>query len=141
LSIAATARFDYFDHDADIGIVGYGSTVEAAFESAALATFSIMGDVGLVETSQHLAVEFVEDDVEIALVRLLNELLAQARLRRILLGEFRVAREGPIWRCLAHGGPWPATADPGVEVKGATMTGLSVASNDGEWTARCVVDV
>ena len=141
LTIAATAHFDYFDHDADIGIIGRGSTVEAAFESAAVAAFSVMGDIGLVENLQHVAVEFEEDDVEIAFVRLLNELLAQARLRRILLGEFRVAREGPLWRCLAHGGPWPAGADRGIEVKGATLTGLSVAKEDREWTARCVVDV
>ena len=29
----------------------------------------------------------------------------------------------------------------GVEVKGATLTGLALAQRDGAWEARCVVDV
>jgi SHS2 domain-containing protein len=32
---------DYFDHDADVGIVGRGSTLEEAFEAAARATFAL----------------------------------------------------------------------------------------------------
>lgn len=47
--------YDFFDHDADIGIVGRGATLEAAFETAARAMFSIMAgpnNLGLVSRAR-----------------------------------------------------------------------------------------
>jgi protein archease len=41
----------------------------------------------------------------------------------------------------AEGEPWRAGLERGVEVKGATLTGLEVKQRDGIWEARCVVDV
>jgi hypothetical protein len=77
-----------------------------------------MGDPARIDASELVSVEFDEDDVEPALVRLLNELLAQARTHRISLREFPVIRDGARWRCVAAGGPWPVGADRRVEVKG-----------------------
>ncbi len=37
-------QYGYFEHDADIGIIGRGATPEAAFESAAEAVFAIMAE-------------------------------------------------------------------------------------------------
>ncbi len=46
--------YDYFDHDADIGIVGRGETAQAAFVAAAEAMFAIMADITQVNDAVHV---------------------------------------------------------------------------------------
>ncbi|MGB5965152.1 MAG: archease [Sulfurimonadaceae bacterium] len=134
-------EFAYFDHDADIGIIGRGPTLERAFESAAEAMFAIMAE----ELPEPLEIEvsfvFEEEDVEFALVRWLNCLLAHAQSRAIVLGRFELRREGSLWRTKAWGTLWSKEIVRGVEVKGATLTMLSVEERAGLWEARCIVDV
>jgi len=131
----------YFEHDADIGVVGRGATVEEAFESAARAVFSVMTDLAEVKELATVPVEFEEADVELALVRWLNLLLALAHERGLALGRFWIERDGVRWRGGAAGEPWREGLARGVEVKGATLTMLSVREAGAGWEARCVVDV
>jgi SHS2 domain-containing protein len=134
-------RYDYFEHDADIGLSGRGATVEEAFESAAAAMFAIMTDVKAVPREDTVRIEFEEADVELALVRWLNLLLATAQARRMVFADFRLERDGVVWRGSATGGAWSARLERGTEVKGATLTMLAVAQTAAGWEARCVVDV
>jgi len=136
------AAAGYFEHGADIGVIGRGATVEAAFEEAARAMFAIMVDVDAVQPDAPIDVEFDEDDVEIALVRWLNALLGAAREHGLVLAAFALQRSGDRWRGSARGERWRDTLLRGTEVKGATLTALSVRPLDsGGWEARCVVDV
>jgi len=131
----------YFDHDADIGIIGRGSTVETAFERSAVAVFAVMTDLSAIRPLRRVDVAFDEDDLEFALVRWLNGLLAAAREDGLALGQFQLTRAGTHWSGVAWGEPWREDIERGVEVKGATLTELSVTGNGGGWEARCVVDV
>jgi SHS2 domain-containing protein len=131
----------YFDHDADIGVIARGGTVEEAFEAAAKATFGIVTDLDRVQPTAVLHVEFEEADLELALITWLNLLLAKAREYNSVYSTFRIRREGTRWVGEAHGEPWGRHLEPGVEVKGATLTALSVREVDGVWEARCIVDV
>lgn len=131
----------YFDHDADIGIVGRGSTLEAAFEAAARAMFGIMTDGGDIRPEAKVEVQFEEPDPELALVTWLNRLLAASREKRLALAWFSLRREGSRWLGEARGEPWVCGRERGTEVKGATLTMLSVKPVSGGWEARCVVDV
>ncbi len=131
----------YFEHDADIGIIGRGGTLERCLESAAEATFAIMADPAAIEPRQQVKVEFEESDPDFALVAWLNGLLGAARERGLALGRFRLQRRGDHWSGLAWGMPWKAGQDRGTEVKGATLTMLSVREREGVWEARCIVDV
>lgn len=133
--------FDYFAHDADTGIVGRGATVEEAFEAAARAVYEIMVDTAAVRRERCVSVVFDEDDIEFALVRWLNGLLGEARAGGLILGGFRVRRDGSHWEGEGLGEPWRDELVRGVEVKGATLTALSVRQVDALWEARCVVDV
>jgi SHS2 domain-containing protein len=133
--------FAYFDHDADIGVIGRGATLEAAFEAAARGTFAIMADPERVRPREQVAFEFEEADVELALVRWLNLLITHAREQGLALGRFEIRRNGARWRGVAGGEPWPAGLERGVEVKGATLTMLRVTQDAAGWEARCVVDV
>lgn len=131
----------YFEHDADIGVVGRGATLEAAFEAAARATFAIMTEIGQVRALESVAIEFEEADEELALVRWLNQLIGSAREHGVVFGRFWLEHDGVRWRGGASGETWRAELERGVEVKGATLTMLSVRRANGVWEARCVVDV
>lgn len=131
----------YFEHAADIGLIGRGATLEEAFESAALAMFAIMTDVSKVRHERTVPLEFEEADIELALVRWLNLLLATARERGMVFAQFRLERDGVVWRGSATGEPWRDELERGTEVKGATLTMLKVEDLGGRWEARCVVDV
>ena len=131
----------YFDHDADVGIVGRGATVEEAFEAAARATFAIMTDIGAVREERSVTLEFEEADTELALVRWLNLLLGLSHEEGLVFGRFWIERDGVCWRGGASGEPWRPGLERGVEVKGATLTMLQVRQSDKGWEARCVVDV
>jgi SHS2 domain-containing protein len=131
----------YFDHDADIGIEGSGATAEEALANAAAATFAIMCPPERIVPRAALAVEFREDDPELALVTWINLLLAHARERGLVLGRFALRRNADVWRGEAWGEPWRDALERGTEVKGATLTALEVRPRGEGWRARCVVDV
>ena len=137
----STPDTSYFEHDADIGIIGRGATVEQAFEAAAQAVFAIVTDLDLVQPSTIITIEFEEDDLEFALVTWLNQLLGKAREQRLVFSRFHVQHNGDKWRTKALGEKWHAGLERGVEVKGATLTMLSVKQSGPMWEVRCVVDV
>jgi SHS2 domain-containing protein len=134
-------KADYFEHVADIGVIGRGPTMVDAFLSAAAAMFAIMADpVGLSETLV-LEVRFNEADNELALVTWLNLLLAEARVHGAVFSRFELDREGDSYTGRAYGCMWDPSIPRGTEVKGATLTALSVRQSGEGWEARCVVDV
>lgn len=134
--------YSYFEHDADIGIIGRGATLERAFESAAEATFAIMARPKTLRETHEASVSFVEADVEFALVQWLNALIGAAREQGLVFRRFALAREGSSWNGRAWGEPWRDDLERGTEVKGATLTMLSVKQEERVgWEARCVVDV
>jgi SHS2 domain-containing protein len=135
------APHEYFEHGADIGIVGRGATVEQAFVDAAESMFAIMVEPASVQPAVEVEVGFDEEDVELALVRWLNALLAQARENGLVLCQFELQRQGDRWHGIARGEPWRESHARGTEVKGATLTALSVRHDETGWQARCVVDV
>ncbi|MBL8538745.1 MAG: archease [Betaproteobacteria bacterium] len=131
----------YFEHDADIGVIGRGPTLECALVAAASATFALMVHPSQVRPLARVSVAFRESDPEYALVRWLNELLAEARAHGLALAQFRLARTQDQWRGEALGEPWRENFARGTEVKGATLTALAVTEMPDGWEARCVVDV
>jgi len=132
---------EYFEHDADFGVVGRGPTLEEAFVEAARATFALMVEPTEVHPTGEVEVAFEESDVEIALVRWLNGLLGEARVRNLALADFELRRSGEHWVGRGRGDPWSRHQERGTEVKGATLTMLAVHRVNGGWEARCVVDV
>jgi SHS2 domain-containing protein len=138
---AGLPRYDYFDHDADTGVIGRGETLEQAFAHAAEATFALMCDPMLVAMKERIDFEFFEDDRELALAIWLNQLLAQASARGLALARFELTRQHAHWRGTAWGEPWHAGLERGTQVKGATLTALQVIESANGWEARCVVDL
>lgn len=134
-------RTETFAHDADVGVIGRGATVEQAFVSATEATFGEMVDLANVRPLQAVRITFEEGDPELALVTWLNACLAEAHAAGLALGRFALRRRGERWTGEAWGEPWRDDLARGTEVKGATLTQLAVTPVSGGWEARCVVDV
>lgn len=136
-------RFETFTHDADIGVRGYGATQEAAFEQAALALTSVVTDPDKVLDKEGIEISCTAPDKELLLMEWLNAVVYEMATRRMLFSRFRIEfRDGRLWGW-AFGEPVDVQKhEPAVEVKGATLTSLSVTERiDGTWVAQCVVDV
>lgn len=137
------AGWEHFSHGADIGVRGFGESVEEAFEQAAVALSAVAADVSRVEPKETVEVHCQAPDLELLFVSWLNAVIYEMAVRRMLFSGFHVAISGETLSGTLAGEP----ADPerhraAVEVKGATVTSLRVAQDAaGRWMAECVVDV
>ena len=139
---AARRGWTHFTHGADIGVCGYGPTLEAAFEEGAKALTAVTTHER-VEARICIPIRCEAPDAELLFAEWLNALIYEMATRRMLFARFAVHISGTRLTAEAWGEPVDAARhQPAVEVKGATYTALSVArDDDGRWTARCVVDV
>ncbi len=138
-----TASHDTYDHGADIGVRGIGSSKAIAFEQVALAMTSVVADLATVAAEQPIPINCEGSDDEIILVDWLNALVYEMATRRMLFSRFEISFENSSLVATA----WGENVDierhqPAVEIKGATYTTLRVGRNeDGQWIAQTVVDV
>ena len=135
-------QFETFEHEADIGIRGFGGSMKEAFENAAVALYSVMVNIDAVNPVEERTITVSAPDQELLLVEWLNALLATSDIERMVFSKFDVEMEGKTLTGVA----WGETLDRDrheakVEVKGATYHLLSVKEQDGKHTAQCVVDV
>lgn len=134
--------YETFEHEADIGIRGFGRTIEEAFSHAALALYSIMVDVEAVEPRERRELRVEAGDPELLLLEWLNGLLALSDIERMVFSRFQVRISGSS----LEGEAWGEALDRDrhkahVEVKAATLHMLSVKKEQGRFVAQCVVDV
>ncbi len=137
-------RLDYetFEHQSDIGVRGFGDSLEEAYANAAAAMYSVMADISRIAQRESRAVHVTAEDREQLLVEWLNALLALSDIERMVFSRFEVHIEGSDLTGTAWGeGLDRLRHEPKVEVKGATYHLLKVADEDGRYTAQCVVDV
>jgi tRNA nucleotidyltransferase (CCA-adding enzyme) len=133
----------HFAHDADMGIAGTGDSLAAAFEQAALALTAVITDPEAVAAREAVDIACSAPDRELLLYEWLNALVYEMAVRGMLFGRFAVEISENELTARA----WGEAVDrarhaPSAEVKGATMTALSVRKDaDGRWVASCVVDV
>lgn len=132
---------NYFDHEADIGIIGFGKTLEAAFCNGAEALFALTTELTEVETTKFLTIQFEEDALDFAFVRWLNLLIAKAQAEHMIFTKFALTHVGNQWIGELSGDHWRKGYIRHIEVKGATLTELKVIEVNNEWKAQCVVDV
>lgn len=138
-----TSRWEHFPHLADMGVRGLGDTKAAAFEQAALAVTAAVCDPKTVLPRTEVDIRCRAADDELLLAAWLNALVCEMSARRMLFSRFDVRLEDGSLSARA----WGETVDaarhrPAVEVKGATLTELSVRrAPGGRWLAQCVVDV
>ena len=135
--------FEHFEHQADMGVRGFGRTCEEAFEQAALALTSVVVPPELVRATETIAVRCAAGDIELLLLDWLSAVVYQMAARKMIFSQFKVRIQGIRLEGELFGEPLDVVRhQPGVEVKAATATSLRVAQlADGAWLAQCVVDV
>ena len=135
--------WEHFHHEADIGVLGRGSSREAAFEEAAVALTAVITDPDTVSCRESVTIECEAPDLELLFVDWLNALVYEMATRRMLFSRFSVGLDGTRLHATACGEAIEVTRhQPAAEVKGATYTELEVREDrPGEWRAQCVVDV
>ena len=135
--------WEHFSHDADMGVRGYGRSAAEAFEQAALALTAVVVDPAVVEARTTVAIQCEAPDLELLLLDWLNALVFEMATRHMLFRTYEVEIEGRHLKAQVHGEAVdPARHEPAVEVKGATLTMLTVRERGrGGWMAQCVVDV
>jgi len=136
-------RWEHFEHDADVGVRGWGHTRAEAFEQAAVAMTAAITEPELVRPITRVEITLPDDDEELLLTDWLNALVYEMDTRHMLFGRFSVRIDRRQLSAVVEGEPVDAKRHhPAVEVKGATLTELKVAQQpDGAWIAQCVVDV
>lgn len=136
-------KWEHFAHEADVGIRGIGPSKEQAFEQAAMALTAVITDPKTIKLEQRVNITCEAADDEMLLVNWLNSLLYEMATRRMLFGRFEVFINRNRLSALAWGEKIDVSRHtPAVEVKGATVTDLSVKKDKQKrWIAQCVVDV
>jgi SHS2 domain-containing protein len=138
----STARWEHFEHEADMGVRGIGPTLSTAFEQAALALSAIITEPALIEARDRVVIECEEADSALLFVDWLNALIFQMATRKLLFSRFEVEIDGARLTASVWGEPINIEKhQPAVEIKGATYTELEVYQQAGQFVAQCVVDV
>ncbi|NOR43779.1 MAG: archease [Gammaproteobacteria bacterium] len=137
-----TPHWEHFEHQADVGVRGFGNMPAEAFEQAALAMSAIITDLSLIEPREEVNIICEELDQELLLADWLNALIFEMSTRRMLFSQFEVFIDNGRLKARAWGEPTNVKRhQPAVEIKGATYTELSVHKSQDQWVAQCVVDV
>lgn len=146
--VGMAVQAEHFEHGADVGVRGCGSTPEEAFEGAAQALFRLLAeDTSAVASDREEHFECFAAGLEDLLVAYLNELISLADTHGLVFGRFAVRIEdAPEGGYRLSARAWGEPIDPvrhrsTVLPKGATYTALRVGQKDGRWVAQCVVDV
>lgn len=137
-------KYETFEHTADIGIRGFGYTVEEAFENTAFGMFSIMyRRIDRVKPERAVKIKAEAYDLESLFVEWLNSLLSKSDVEEMVFCRFKVKLdlnknklEGMAWGEKRRG-----EFEPSIEVKAATYSELKVEKRENIYMAQCVLDI
>lgn len=132
---------NYFEHGDNIGLIGRGDTLENSFIDAAFAMFALMANPANIHLREIITFEFAEENKEQAFLTWLNLLLTKAKEHNLILIDFRLIRDGTVWKATVSGEKWNESIERGMEVKQASQTMVSVEKIAHNWEAKCLLEV
>ncbi|VVB93289.1 Protein archease [uncultured archaeon] len=139
-------KYEFLYHIADAKFRAYGSTMEEAFENAALAMFNVMVDTSGLEAKELRKIEITSPDIKMLLAEWLSELLYLFEVDGIVFCEFKIERiektgEGFSLTAEAWGEPIDLSRHRfDTQVKAVTLHELEVQQDDGGFWVQVVVD-
>lgn len=144
----AMGTFRVVEHTADKGLEVEASTLPDLFATAARGLFHLMIDPDRYSPTEQVELKIDAPDLEMLMVRWLNELLYQFEVQHRLFSQFEVGsveREGDGWQLHAQAHYRPITPEAleweGAPVKSVTYHGLTLQQQDERWFLRFYVDV
>ena len=84
-------KFEFLEHTADTYIRTYGTTMQEAYENAALAMFETMTDSGKIAQTQEETMEIEAEDQYALLYNWLEALLIKFETENILYSKFQIS--------------------------------------------------
>lgn len=136
-------RFALLEHTAEVGVVGYGPTLAAAFAQAALALTSVITDIErIAERQERRFVVGGRDGVDL-LVAWLSELVYVFDVERLVFRRFAL-EIAPEWQLsgVGYGEPFDRSRHPlRLQIKAVTYHQAVVAPEGGGWRAQAYLDV
>lgn len=145
LRLPVYSMHKYFEHQADIGIIGIGMSLDTAFEEAAKGLFEVMCEIKNVKAVKSVKIDVHAADEGALLVEWLNELLAQKDIKDMMFSSFsiKITKKGDKFMLsgIAKGEKIQEKHHLKLEVKAATYSQLSVKKEGKCYEVRCVVDV
>ena len=138
--------YNLLEHEADVGVLGIGKTLEESFEEGAKAMFSVMVDFKGVREKEEVLVRCEALDEESLFVEWLNELLSLKDIENMFFVNFKVKikKIGNVFKLdgVALGEEMNLKKQKvKVEVKAATYSGLKLEKKNNKYYIQCVVDV
>ena len=140
-------RFKFLEHTADAYVEAYGTSLEEAFEKAALATLDVMTEPEKVEPKIEDALEVEAPDEYALLYSWLEELLVKFELTGKLYSSFKISsiEKTPLgWKLKAKA--WGELYDPEkhpsrVGIKSITYHQMEIVKKPKSVTVRFILDV
>ncbi|MFN7017263.1 MAG: archease [Fimbriimonadales bacterium] len=141
-------KFHILDHTADKGLEVEASGLPDLFETAARGLFHLMIEPEKYPPTEHIDLEMTAPDLEMLMVRWLNELIYQFEVHHRLFSRYEgveVREEGERWRLWARAHYCPINPQQlewnGAPVKSVTYHGLRLEHDSEGWRLRYFVDV
>lgn len=140
-------RFKFLPHMGDALIEAYGSSLEEAFENAAIAMFEVMTDTSKVEPSIEEVVEVEGFDLESLLYNWLESLLIKFDVDNRLFSKFKIENieqtvEGYRLKARIYGEDYDSTKhEQKVGVKAVTYHMMNIERKNGIWVLRFLLDL
>ena len=141
-----TKGYEYLEHTADAKFRAYGTTLEEAFQNAAVAMFNVMIDTGIISDEVSEKIELTSADLDGLLVDWLSELLYLFEVEQVVFGKFKIDcitehDGGYSLSANAFGEPLDLTRHKfDTEVKAVTYNELKVEETMDGWVVQVVVD-
>ena len=140
-------RFKFLEHTADAYVEAYGTSLEEAFENAALATIDVMTELEKVEPKVEEALEVEAPDEYALLYSWLEELLVKFEIAGKLYSRFKIFSidETPVGLKL-KAKAWGELYDPEkhpskVGIKSITYHQMEIVKKQKSVTLRFILDV
>jgi len=135
-------EYETFEHEADVGVRGFGRTMEEAFQNGAKALFSVMVELDKVDPKKKVEINCEAPDSETLFVEWLNELLSTSDIKDIVFSEFEVKIDENKLSGFAYGEELDQEKHrPKIEVKAATYSQMKVYQEEDTWITQCIVDI
>jgi len=135
--------FRIIDHTADIGFEVKGDSKEKVFETAALAFFEIMWEIGDFKGNKPETIEITGSDTKELMVNFLEEFLYLYEAKGLICTDIKVAEISTTGiRAVAWLKPFTEEQDQEIlGVKAVTYHQLYIGEIKGRWTARIFLDI
>jgi len=140
-------RFRFLEHTADVYVEAYGTSLEEAFENAALATLDVMTEHEKVEPKIEDVLEVEAPDEYALLYSWLEELLVKFELTGKLYSRFKISSiEKTLGGLKLKAKAWGELYDPEkhpskVGIKSITYHQMEIVKKPKSVTVRFILDV